>query len=887
MKSAEIRETFLNYFEKNGHTRVRSSSLIPAADPTLLFTNAGMVQFKDCFLGIVDPGYRRATTSQKCVRAGGKHNDLENVGFTARHHTFFEMLGNFSFGDYFKKEAIAFGWELVTQVYKISKDRLRITIFRNDDEAFQLWKSQGVRPDWILRLDEKDNFWAMGDTGPCGPCSEIHFDWGPERGCRKPDCSPACDCGRFLEIWNLVFMQYNRDAEGHMTPLPRPSVDTGAGLERMSAVLQNVFSNYDTDLFVPLIKDIESKTGVCYGQAPETDVSMRVIADHLRSGVFLLTDGVVPSNEGRGYVLRRILRRAIRHGKKLGQERPFIYKLTPKLVSLLGPVFPELVQSQSLTEEMLKEEEARFHETLDRGMGILEEAIARAKKQNSRALPGDVAFKLYDTFGFPLDLTEVICRERGLSVDQKGFDEGMAEQRSKSVWTGGATGRTAENIGKHLQQVTWTTRFVGYEGVLSARGKVLALYSAQGDVVNALKEGQEGYVAVDQSPFYAESGGQVGDKGVFRWSNGEAEVADTIKIAKKTLHQVKVRRGELAAGEVSLEVDAVLREKTAINHTATHLLHAALRKVLGERVKQAGSLVEPSRLRFDFTYPKALTEEEKSQIEQLVNDEIKRHTSVKSVEMAYDDAMKLGALAFFDEKYGDRVRVVRVGNDAAPFSTELCGGTHLTSTSQIGYFKVLSEGSIASGVRRIEAITADQSLEWLTTRDRVMSRLEGVLGIKAEETPAKVEQLLKEVRALKKENEQLRIKAAQSGPGSEKGTDLWDKKIQIGEFQVVMEMVPDSDPKVLRALVDKVRDKLREKAVVLLASGTDGRATLCLGLTKDLVERLNAGQMIQPLAKELGGSGGGRADFAQAGGTNPDNLARVFELFQSWLKENA
>ena len=887
MKAADIRETFLKYFEKNGHTRVRSSSLIPAGDPTLLFTNAGMVQFKDSFLGLHDPGYQRATSSQKCVRAGGKRNDLENVGFTPRHHTFFEMLGNFSFGDYFKKDAIAFAWELVTSVYGIPKDRLRATVFETDDEAFELWKGQGLPSEWIIRLGEKDNFWAMGDTGPCGPCSEIHFDLGSDRGCDKPDCSPACDCGRFLEIWNLVFMQFNRDAQGKMSPLPRPSVDTGAGLERMAAVLQAVPSNYDTDLFIPLIRDIEKKTGMTYGEGKATDVSFRVVADHLRSGVFLLGDDVIPSNEGRGYVLRRIVRRAIRHGKKLGQDEPFIYRLVPAVVDVMSPVFPELVKQQPAITELMKEEEVRFHETLDRGLSVLEEAVGAAKSQKSRLLPGEIAFKLYDTFGFPLDLTEIICQEQELGVDKPGFDRCMEEQRGRSVWVGATPSETMERITKSIQQASWLTEFTGYHDALSQTASVKALFKDDGQPAHILKQGQQGYVAFDKTPFYAESGGQAGDRGLVQWTTGEADVTDTIKTANRTLHRIMVKRGDLTrdAQNLSVEVDASVRRKTATNHTATHLLHAALRLVLGDRVRQAGSLVEPSRLRFDFTFPRGLTANERSEIEHRVNEEVRKADEVTSVEMDYAEAIKAGALAFFDEKYGNRVRVVRVGPLGKPFSAELCGGTHLSNTAQIGYFKILSESSIASGTRRIEAITGEQSLEYLVKRNQVVDDLETLLGLKGEQVAPKIEVLLREVKGLKKENDHYRLTLAQTKTiDSDQGTELWNRAVNIGNLKVVMEDIPAADTKILRTLVDKIRDKLHDNTVVLLTTTTQDRVTLCLGLTKDMLGRFNASELIQPLAKEIGGSGGGRADFAQAGGTEKGNLSQAFQALRTLLE---
>ncbi|MFM8269061.1 MAG: alanine--tRNA ligase, partial [Pseudomonadota bacterium] len=686
MKSREIRETFLKYFETHGHERIKSSSLIPAADPTLLFTNAGMVQFKDVFLGVSKPGYTRATTAQKCVRAGGKHNDLENVGFTPRHHTFFEMMGNFSFGDYFKKEAIGFAWKFLTEELKIPKDRLRITVFQDDDEALELWKQQGVRPDWIEKLGEKDNFWAMGDTGPCGPCTEIHYDWGEKYGSAA---SPGKDEAgkRFLEIWNLVFMQYNRDSSGKLVPLPKPSVDTGAGLERLSAVMQGTYSNYDTDLFQPVIQEVAKLVGIKYGANPETDVAMRVIADHLRSSTFLMGDGVIPSNEGRGYVLRRILRRAIRYGKKLGQEHPFIFKCVHSVTESLGTFYPDIEQTRNLIETLIREEEERFHETLHRGLGILEEALRADQVKKSHLLPGETAFLLYDSYGFPLDLVEVICKEHNFEVDKKSFEDLMEKQRLQSGKEKATDKVLLENLFKAVEKLKEPNKFLGYEN-LSSVGEAICLCDSQGNETSELKG--EGYAVFNQTPFYAESGGQVGDKGLIISRGLKAKVQSAFKVAKQSVLHLTVEEGTLRKGEqVEQEVNSGLRQLTMRNHTATHLLHAALRKILGDRVKQAGSLVDPDKLRFDFTYPRALQASELKQIESLVNEQVFRNIKVDISEMSYDEAIKKGALAFFDEKYGSFVRVVRVGDEDSAFSVELCGGTHLSEMSAIGYFKIL------------------------------------------------------------------------------------------------------------------------------------------------------------------------------------------------------
>ncbi len=889
MQSKEVREAFLQFFEKKGHTRVKSSSLIPAADPSLLFTNAGMVQFKDCFLGLNDPGYKRATTSQKCVRAGGKHNDLENVGFTPRHHTFFEMLGNFSFGDYFKKDAIAFAWEFLTQVLKLHQDKLRITVFETDDEAMELWKAQGVRSDWIYRLGQKDNFWAMGDTGPCGPCTEIYYDWGPEYSKGIDNPNPGNADLRFLEIWNLVFMQYNRDSSGKLTPLPKPSVDTGAGLERVCAVLQGKYSNYDGDLFADLIQAIAKEVDKPYERDSELGVSMRVIADHMRSGAFLLSDGVVPSNEGRGYVLRRILRRAIRHGKKLGQDKPFLHKLVVAVVDKMGIFYPELRENRRMVETLLREEEERFHETLHRGMGLLEESIDKAKKAGKKVLAGDVAFKLYDTFGFPADLVDVICQEQGLSVDKHGFDQFMERQRAQSSWVAASNASVMENLNKGLEKNRINSEFLGYTGTRHQE-PVALLFNENGEPANALITPASGFLVFKRTPFYAESGGQAGDKGVIRGEkdNAEAEVETTFKIGGTFLHKVKIKAGQLKPDQKCvLQVDEVLRKRTAINHTATHMLHAALRTVLGDRVKQAGSLVDPTRLRFDFAYPRAVTAEEKTKIEALLNQEILAARPVEHREMSYDDAIKSGALAFFDDKYGDRVRVISMAGADKPFSIELCGGTHLNNSAEVAVFKIVSESSVASGVRRIEAITSARAIDYLNERDGLMARLEEKLGAKSDDVPRKLEQLLDENRELKKMNEQLRLKVAQGGArGGGESQALWDKKEMVGDLQLVMDQIPDADMKTLRTLVDQIRDKLKEKAVVLLAATKDGKVTLCLGLTKDLVGQLSAGKILQPLAKEVGGTGGGRDDFAQAGGTDAAGIPKVFDALRAWLKAN-
>jgi alanyl-tRNA synthetase len=882
MTSEQIRESFLKYFENNGHTRVKSSSLVPAADPTLLFTNSGMVQFKDCFLGVQDNGYTRATTSQKCVRAGGKHNDLENVGFTPRHHTFFEMLGNFSFGDYFKEEAIALAWKLLVEEWKLPKEKLWVTVFESDLEAENLWKKIGQPAERIERLGAKDNFWAMGDTGPCGPCTEIHFDWGPTYGKGQ---SPGTDKdGRFLEIWNLVFMQFNRDSQGAMTPLPKPSVDTGSGLERVSSVLQGKFSNYDCDLFAPIIQSISQAVGQPYKESltDSTSASLRVVADHLRSCTFLIADGVTPSNEGRGYVLRRILRRAIRHGKKLGVQKPFLYGLVKEVTRSLGKFYPEIVVNQNRIETYFREEEEKFHETLHRGMSVLEAAIAESVKSQQKKLSGEVAFKLYDTFGFPLDLTSTIAEEHKLTIDETEFEKLMTLQRTSSQFKGALVGAATENINKKLEAHRTETRFVGYEHV-NGTGNLAILFDEEGKDVLSLKEGEKGFAVFDTTPFYAESGGQVGDSGHAESHGNRVSILGSKKNGKTVLHQVEVEKGVMEVRKnFVLKVDEERRRKTTANHTSTHLLHAALRSILGERVKQAGSLVEPEKLRFDFSYPKAVSEEELLAIEATVNRAIRRDLAVECDEMPYDKALETGAIAFFDEKYGDTVRVVSVGGKEDPFSVEFCGGTHLVGSSllEIGVFKILSESSVASGVRRIEAVTGEVAFGFLNDRHSALRRIEQMLG--TSDAAAKIQSLQATSQALQKTVEKLQLQVAQ-GNSSGTGGQIWDKAESVGSFRLVMESLPAVNPKVLRTLVDQVRDKLKTGSVVVLASSNDGKVSLCLGLTSDLTSKYNASALIQPLAKGLGGTGGGKPDFAQAGGADPARIEGAFAEFRTWL----
>lgn len=841
-----------------------------------------MNQFKDNFLGRVDAGYNRATTAQKCVRAGGKHNDLENVGFTPRHHTFFEMMGNFSFGDYFKKEAIHFAWDFLTNHLQIPANRLRVTVFTEDDEAFDLWKAEGVDPNFIERLGEDENFWAMGDTGPCGPCSEIHYDWGPKMGLSDANASPGNDTkGRFLEIWNLVFMQFNRDETGNLNPLPKPSVDTGAGLERLAAVMQDVFSNYETDLFVPLIQAIAKKTGVAIGKSDDLDISMRVVADHLRSGVFLLTDGVNPSNEGRGYVLRRILRRAIRHGKKLGQEKPFLNELAKDVATLMGPFYPELNSQLKLVQTILKEEEVRFHETLHRGMAILEDALSNIKQAKQKQLPGDIAFKLYDSYGFPVDLVQVICVEHGFTVDMVTFEQGMEDQRAKSSWKGGDTSKSLAGLQKQLDPST-STQFLGYTQ-LQSDGNVIALFDDKGEPASSIDSGQAGFVVFDKTPFYAESGGQVGDTGKISGA-ATAQVQNTFKIGSCFIHQVIVKQASLSKGTTyQLSVDKQTRKQTAINHTATHLMHAALRSILGDRVKQAGSHVDAQRLRFDFTYPKSLTEDQKSQIEAQVNREVLAAKPVTVLETDFESATKAGALAFFDEKYGDTVRVITVGSDKDRYSVELCGGTHLTNSAEIGLFKIVNESAVASGVRRIEAITSANAISYVFERERIVNRLERQFSVDSSLIEQRVQQLTDDLKSAKRKNEELKAKVL-AGGGTGASGSLWERGKSIGGLTLVAETLGEAEPKVLRSLVDQIRDKLQQKTIVMLATESEGKIAFCVGVTKDLTKNYSAGDAVRHLATTVNGRGGGKPDFAQGGGNDPSKIHGLADSIASWIE---
>ncbi|MFZ1538401.1 MAG: alanine--tRNA ligase [Chromatiaceae bacterium] len=861
--SAELRASFLDFFATHGHQVVPSSPLVPANDPTLLFTNAGMVQFKDVFLGRDKRPYHRATSTQRCVRAGGKHNDLENVGYTARHHTFFEMLGNFSFGDYFKHNAILYAWEYLTQVLAIPPERLWVTVFQDDDEAAAIWLDEiGVDPARFSRCGEKDNFWSMGDTGPCGPCSEIFYDHGPQVPGGPPG-SPDADGDRYIEIWNLVFMQFDRDASGKLTPLPKPSVDTGMGLERLAAVMQGVHSNYEIDLFAKLIDAAAQATGA---QNRESK-ALRVIADHIRSAAFLIVDGVTPGNEGRGYVLRRIIRRAIRHGYQLGQADPFFFKLVAPLAAEMGDAFPELPKAQERVAHVLNLEEERFAETLEQGLRILEQAIAGLA---GGVIPGETVFKLYDTYGFPLDLTADIARERGLILDIAGFDREMARQKERA--------RAASHFGAGsgaALRLEGETCFTGYEH-LDDRAHVIGLYRGEA-AVDILNAGDEGLLVLDTTPFYAESGGQVGDRGWLRGDQVRLTVLNTQKLGGDVFgHVCRVEEGELRVGDtLEARVDAERRRATALNHSATHLMHAALRHVLGDHVQQKGSLVDPERLRFDFSHFEPVSRDQLLAIERLVNREIRENHPVETRVMSLEDAKATGAMALFGEKYADRVRVLRMGD----FSTELCGGTHARAVGDIGLFKILSEGGIASGVRRIEATTGAQALAVVEADEERLLRLASLVKGSREDLDDKVAALLERARRMEKELADLKAKAASAA-----GQDLAAQAEEIGGIKVLAARLDGADAKALRDALDRLKDKLGS-AIILLAAESEGRVSLIAGVTKDLTDRFQAGDLIREAAAKVGGRGGGRPDMAQAGGSDPTGLPAALALAKQWARD--
>ena len=861
MKTADIREAFLSYFEEQGHTRVESSSLVPADDPTLLFTNAGMNQFKEAFLGLEQRPYQRAVTAQKCVRAGGKHNDLENVGYTARHHTFFEMLGNFSFGDYFKREAIQFAWQFLTETLQLPPDRLWVTVHISDDEAAQIWVDEiGIDPARLSRLDE-DNFWQMGDTGPCGPCSEVFYDHGPEVPGGPPG-SEGDDLDRYIEIWNLVFMQYNRDASGELHPLPAPSVDTGMGLERIAAVLQHVHSNYEIDLFTALIAAVARQLGA----SDIEDKSLRVIADHLRSTAFLVADGVLPGNEGRGYVLRRIIRRAIRHGNKLGAQAPFFAALVPDLIAQMGEAYPQLVSQQSAITAALQGEEEQFARTLDNGMAILEEALEQIADQT---IPGDVIFKLYDTYGFPVDLTNDIARERELSLDLEGYETAMATQRQRSQDHAGFKVDYSQSL-----NFDGETDFVGYE-TDHAEGKVIAILS-EGVQCDTLEADQSGVVILDCTPFYGESGGQVGDCGRLTAENGAADVTDTTKAQGHHLHHVTVTSGSIKVGEaVDAQIDSGLRDRTRLNHSATHLLHEALRRELGDHILQKGSLVDSQRLRFDFSHGEPVSPEALVRITAVVNDQVRANQAVSTELMTMDDAIAAGAMALFGEKYGDEVRVLTMGADR--FSVELCGGTHVKRTGDIGLFWITGESGVASGVRRIEAVTGEAALGQVASMSQTIQSVCSALKATPAAASSKVEALRGEVRDLEKEAARLRQKLATSAGG-----DLTQDAVEVEGIKVLAAQIEGATASSLRETLDQCKNKLGT-GVILLAAVEDGKIALVAGVTPDTTDRVKAGDVIKHFAGELGGKGGGRPDMAQGGGSDVAALSGVLASLPEWV----
>ena len=872
--AAEIREKFLTYFENKGHSRQPSSSLIPRDDPSLLFTNAGMVQFKKIFQGQEQREYSRATTSQKCLRVGGKHNDLENVGRTARHHTFFEMLGNFSFGDYFKEDAIAFAWDFITRELGLPTDRLYATVYNDDDEAYDLWKKIAGLPDSrIFRLGEKDNFWSMGDTGPCGPCSELHIDQGEHMAC-GPNCGIGkCDCDRFLEIWNLVFMQFNRDETGKMTPLPKPSIDTGMGLERITAVCQGVYSNFDTDIFTPLIASMAARAGVTYGQDDDTNTALRVIADHSRSMAFLIADGILPSNEGRGYVLRRLIRRAFRFGRLMGLKDPFLFAQAQAVVDEMGEAFPELCENQDFMVSVIKKEEERFSQTLDKGLIILEEEMASLAAAGKKTLAGDVAFKLYDTYGFPLDIVNDVAEKQGFVVDEGGFNACMAEQKkmSKDAWSGSGEKDVAGQFVK-LLEAGMQTRFVGYDH-LSAESRIVTVLDENGQSVTALSQNSKGYILTAQTPFYGESGGQAGDNGRIISPTGQAQVTDTLKPSPHLIvHAVEITQGELVLDqEATLHVDEGTRIATARNHTCTHLLQAALQKVLGKHVKQSGSMVTTDRLRFDFTHIAAMTPEEIQQVEDEVNASILADAPLTTQVMSLEEAKAKDAMALFGEKYEADVRVVEVPG----ISTELCGGTHLHATGQAGSFCILSESGIASGIRRIEALTGWNALNhWkeLRAEDREIAQiLKGQTG----DLAAKVQALKQQLRALTKEHTSLQEKLL-----SAQGKDLMQDVEEIGGVKVLALQTEAPDVNALRKLMDDLRSKM-DSGIIALTAEVGEKVILLLFVSKDLHARFTAPALINDVASEIGGGGGGRPDLAQAGGTRKDGVPRAFSRLKT------
>ena len=866
MTGNEIRSQFLEYFKKHNHRIIRSSSLVPSDDPTLLFTNAGMVQFKRIFLGEEKRSYVRAATSQKCVRAGGKHNDLENVGYTARHHTFFEMLGNFSFGDYFKEKGIEFAWDLLVTGYGLPTDRLWISIYLDDDEAYNIWrKNIGVPEDRIVRFGEKDNFWSMGDTGPCGPCSEILIDRGEEFGCNSPDCGVGCECNRFLEIWNLVFMQYSRDASGKMTPLPRPSIDTGMGLERIASLVQNVPTNFDIDLIRPIITMVETLSEKRLGDSLQNDIAMKIIADHTRAAAFLIGDGILPSNEGRGYVLRRIIRRAIRYGRNIGLSKPFLHKTANKVFNIMEPAYPELSNDAAFITNVIKNEEVRFSETLDNGLKLLNETLADMKAKNQSLVPGHVIFKLYDTYGFPVDIIKDVIRDENMTLDMTGFNEAMEGQRTRSRSI--ATFSEVSDAYKRLSAEGIKPEFVGYKEDLCA-SPILTIVE-NGNEVQEATTGKIVEVVSEVTPFYAEAGGQVGDKGKITGPNLEMDVSDTIKDPTGLIiHKGKIIKGSIKKGDnVTLEVEKARREAIACSHTATHILHFALRKTLGDHVKQAGSFVSPDRLRFDFTHFSQVDHKTLNTIESLVNKRIREDTAVKIEEMDAEEAFKTGATALFEEKYGDRVRVISL----ASYSKELCGGTHTGRTGNIGLFKITGESSVASGIRRIEALTGEAALEYTQKTSEIVQEAARLIKERPEDIPKRIDKIISEHKSAEKEIEKLKAKIAATKADSSEG----DIKL-IDNVKVQVKKVAVDTPAALRDLADRFKEKMKS-GIVVLGSIAGPKVLLVVVVTKDLTNRFNAGSIVKQVSAIVGGGGGGRPDMAQAGGSMPEKLDQALE----------
>jgi len=870
MTGNEVRRKFLEYFQKHHHKIVRSSSLVPQDDPTLLFTNAGMVQFKRAFLGEEKRGYVRATTSQKCVRAGGKHNDLENVGYTARHHTFFEMLGNFSFGDYFKENAIDFAWDLLTNGYGLPGEKLYASVYLDDDEAYDLWhKHIGIPEERVVRFGEKDNFWAMGETGPCGPCSELLLDRGEQYGCDRPDCRVGCECDRYLEIWNLVFMQFNRDASGKMTPLPKPSIDTGLGLERMVTLLQDVPTNYETDLLLPIIQKVEELSEIKMGESAEYDVAMKVIADHSRAAAFLIGDGVLPSNEYRGYVLRRIMRRAIRYGRNLGLKKPFLDVTASVVFDIMKDAYPELIASKAFITNVIHNEETRFSKTLDFGLTLLNDTLSELRAKGTDRVPGRVIFKLYDTYGFPVDIVRDIVRDEKMVLDMDGFESAMEAQRKNS----GITTAFSElgDAYRELSAKGVKSEFLGYDqNTLDAT--ILVMVS-DGKEVKSIEEGMQIELVTDKTPLYAESGGQVGDTGIVSALNKDPgflmEVTSTIKDPTGLIiHKGRVLSGKIERGaKINLTVDMEKRKSTAANHTATHILHHALRKVLGEHVKQAGSLVAPDRFRFDFTHFSQVGPDLLNEIESIVNKRIRDNVPIQTEEMDAEDAFSSGATALFEEKYGDRVRVVSLSD----FSMELCGGTHTSRTGNIGLFKIIGESSIASGVRRIEALTGEAALNHLQKTSHVVQESARILRDQPDAVPLRIQKLLEQLKGNEKKIEQLKTKLL--GQSVSKASD---ELIVVNDITILVKIVEAESPAILRNLADRFKDQI-QSGIVVLGSRSGSKALLLTAVTHDLTGQFHAGKIINKLAAIVGGGGGGRPDMAQAGGSNPENLEKAME----------